>query len=152
MKNSSQVSLVWAQRQRLVKVNFKHVRAVVEAALPLCLERPRYSHSHLPTEIEVTLLSDRAITQVHADFLQDPTPTDVITFAHSPQLGEILIGMGTAAAHAKKFDQSIDHEVARYVIHGLLHLLDYDDTTAEEHSLMHEQQELLLKNALSIVG
>ena len=148
MKNLSSVSIVWAQRQRLVKVNFPFIRELVQEALPLCLEQPRHSSSTLPAVIEISLLSDRAITKVHADFLDDPTPTDVITFAHSLQLGEILIGMSTAAAHAKKFHQSIDHEVARYAIHGLLHLLDYDDTTAEEYNLMHARQESILKQVL----
>lgn len=142
-------SLVWSQRQRKIKIHLEWIRMLVETALPFFLEKPRYSTSQLPTTVEITLLNDHAITQIHAAFLQDPTPTDVITFAYGPELGEILIGVPTVATHAKNFHQPLDHEIARCVIHGLLHLLDYDDTTKEEHALMHEYQEAILKRALT---
>jgi probable rRNA maturation factor len=141
--------LSWAQRQRRIKINMQFVRKVVETALPFCLEKPRYPESHLPKIVEITIVSDRVITKIHADFLNDPTPTDVITFAHSEEVGEILIGAETVAAHAKRFYQSVDHEVARCALHGLLHLLGYDDMTPEEHTLMHTQQEGLLERALT---
>lgn len=124
------------------------IAAVVEKAIPLCLARPRYSTSTLPHIIEITLLNDRAIAKVHATFLQDPTPTDVITFSHSQDLGEILIGIPTVATHAKNFNQPLEHEIARCVIHGFLHLLDYDDRNSEDYRLMHDCQETILKKAL----
>lgn len=144
--------LLWAQRQRRIKIDFKLVRALVTAALPLCLKKPRHPHACLPKVVEISMLSDRAITKVHGDFLDDPTPTDVITFAHSEELGEILLGAETIAAHAQKFHQLLEHEVARCVLHGLLHLLGYDDTTPKEYALMHEQQEKLLEKAIRFIA
>ncbi|MDH4470544.1 MAG: rRNA maturation RNase YbeY [Verrucomicrobiae bacterium] len=141
--------LIWSQRQRKVKIHFQKIQSLVEIALVSCIEEPRYPHSRLPNIIEITFLNDRMITQVHAQFLQDPTPTDVITFAHSDELGEILIGIPTVALHAQKFQEKVDHEVARCVIHGLLHLLDYDDQTKQEYEIMHSLQETLLKKALT---
>ena len=138
-------SLHWSNRQRSIKIHRAMIVSLVEAALPLCLEKPRWSESSLPKVIEITLLSDRAITKVHGDFLNDPTPTDVITFGHSRTLGEILVGVGTASKNAKKFDHSVDHEIALCVIHGLLHLLDYDDLTVEEYEKMHRRQDEILK-------
>ena len=49
------------------------------------------------------------------------------------------------ARHAKKFHQSVDHEMALCVIHGLLHLLDYDDINENERLLMHQEQDRLLQ-------
>lgn len=148
MTSPQKPHLSWAQRQRHIKINMKLVRSLVETALPWCLEKPGFPASHLPSIVEITIVSDRVITKVHADFLNDPTPTDVITFAHSEEFGEILIGAETVAAHAEHFSQPLDHEVARCAIHGLLHLLGYDDMTPEEHILMHAQQEALLTKAL----
>lgn len=99
--------------------------------------------------IEVSFLNDRAIAKVHADFCNDPSPTDVITFRHSPELGEILIGVPTVVRHAKKFHQPVDHEMALCVIHGLLHLLDYDDINENERRLMHREQDFLLQYAVT---
>lgn len=130
-----------------MRVDLKYIRHIVAAALPLCVEKPRKRGAELPTEIEITLLGDAAIAKVHKEFLNDPTPTDVITFEH----GEILIGVPIAAANAKKFHHPIDHEVALCAIHGLLHLLGYDDLTEKERLVMHARQAEILAAALERV-
>ncbi len=136
--------LTWANRQRAVKVDLPKIRRIVEVALPMCLEKPRKKGLELPSEVEITLLGEAAIAKVHGEFLEDPTPTDVITFEH----GEILIGVPIAAANAKKFRHPADHEVALCAIHGLLHLLGYDDLSKKERVIMHARQEEILKAAL----
>lgn len=138
----------WANRQREKKIDLKKVQLLVEKALPWCSQNPRKQGILLPSFIEVTFLSNRAIAKVHDDFFNDPTPTDVITFRHSDTLGEILVGVATAAAHAKEYDQELHHELALCVIHGLLHLLGYDDMTEEERFIMHREQEAFLKKAI----
>ena len=139
-----QSTLSWANRQRAVKVDLPKIRRIVEVALPLCVRKPRKKGMTLPAEVEITLLGEAAIAKVHGEFLEDPTPTDVITFEH----GEILIGVPIAAANAKKFRHPADHEVALCAIHGLLHLLGYDDLTEKERVIMHARQEEILKAAL----
>ncbi len=137
-------TLLWANRQRAVQVNLPKIQRIVEVALPLCVGKPRKKDLTLPSEVEITLLGEAAIAKVHGEFLEDPTPTDVITFEH----GEILIGVPIAAANAKKFRHPADHEVALCAIHGLLHLLGYDDLTEKERVIMHARQEEILKAAL----
>ena len=137
-------TLLWSNRQRAVKVDLSKIRRIVEVALPLCVGKPRKKGLTLLPEVEITLLGEAAIAKVHGEFLEDPTPTDVITFDH----GEILIGVPIAAANAKKFRHPADHEVALCAIHGLLHLLGYDDLTEKERVIMHARQEEILKAAL----
>jgi probable rRNA maturation factor len=137
-------TLTWANRQRSVKIDLPKIRRIVEVALPMCLDKPRKKGVILPAEVEITLLGEAAIAKVHGEFLDDPTPTDVITFEH----GEILIGVPIAAANARKFRHPADHEVALCAIHGLLHLLGYDDLTEKEKVIMHARQEEILKEAL----
>ena len=138
--------LLWSNRQRAVKVDLVKIRRIVEVALPLCVRKPRKNGATLPPAVEITLLGEAAIAKVHGEFLEDPTPTDVITFEH----GEILIGVPIAATNAKKFRHPADHEVALCAIHGLLHLLGYDDLTENERSIMHAFQEEILKEALRL--
>ena len=47
-----------------------------------------------------------------------PGPTDVITFEH----GEIIVSATTAERQARREDETLDRELARYIIHGVLHL------------------------------
>jgi probable rRNA maturation factor len=137
-------TLTWANRQRSVKVDLPKIRRIVAAALPMCLEKPRKKGLTIPPEVEITLLGEAAIAKVHGEFLEDPTPTDVITFEH----GEILIGVPIAAANAKKFRHPADHEVALCAIHGLLHLLGFDDLTESERVIMHARQDEILEASL----
>ena len=137
-------SLTWSNRQRAVNVDLPKIRRIVEVALPLCVGKPRKKGQELPPEVEITLLGEEAIAKVHGEFLEDTTPTDVITFEH----GEILIGVPIAATNARKFRHPTDNEIALCAIHGLLHLLGYDDLTEKERVIMHARQEEILKAAL----
>jgi probable rRNA maturation factor len=137
-------NLIWYNRQRTVLLDLPQIRRIVEVALPHCVRKPRKKGSVLSPEVEITLLGEAAITRVHGEFLDDPTPTDVITFEH----GEILIGVPIAAANARRFRHPVDHEIALCAIHGLLHLLGYDDLTEKERVIMHARQEEILKEAL----
>ena len=139
-------SLTWSNRQRVVRLDLPKIRRIVEVALPMCLKKPWKKGLNLPSEVEITLLGEAAIVKVHAEFLDDPTPTDVITFEH----GEILICVPVAAANARKLRHPVGHEVALCAIHGLLHLLGYDDLTEKERVIMHARQEEILREALRL--
>jgi probable rRNA maturation factor len=121
----------------------KKWRALAKAALPLCREAAKFTDAPLQTldEVEVSLVSDTEIAQVHGDFLQDPTPTDVITFHH----GEILISLDTAERQALAHDETFEREVLLYIIHGLLHLGGWDDHQEAERNEMHSAQERILE-------
>jgi probable rRNA maturation factor len=96
-------------------------------------------------EIEVSIVSDSKISKVHADFLGDDSPTDVITFHH----GEILISADTALRQGLDHRQSMDQELALYLVHGLLHLAGWEDEDPEEQTAMHRLQEKILASAIA---
>lgn len=117
-------------------------RKTATAALPLCLAELKFPEAPLASleEIEVSLISDPAIADIHAQFLDDPTPTDVITFHH----GEILISLDTAARQGLENAHPYEREVALYLIHGLLHLAGWNDVDPLERDLMHQRQNRIL--------
>ena len=71
------------------------------------------------------------LLQMNRDFLGHDYHTDVITFPleERPLEGEIYIDLDTAAAQAREYGVRFQLEVRRLVIHGMLHLLGYDDAT-----------------------
>lgn len=101
-------------------------------------------------ELSVTLVDDEQIAQLHLDYMQIPGPTDVISFPLSdpedpiPILGEVVVSVDTAAREAEERGLSLDEELLRYVVHGTLHLLGYDDHEDDERERMHARQEELL--------
>lgn len=115
-----------------------------ERVLPLCLAAT--GHAEPPVlgelaEIEVSLVSDEAIAAVHGEFMDDPTPTDVITFHH----GELLISAETAAREARGHGHPPEREALLYLIHGLLHLNGHDDRSEPARAAMHAEQERILE-------
>lgn len=90
--------------------------------------------------VEITIISDRAIAQVHARFFGDPTPTDVISFDY----GEILVGAGVVARQAREYGEPLAREALRCMVHGLLHLGGWRDDTARRRAGMARRQEAIL--------
>ncbi len=92
--------------------------------------------------VELNLVDDDTIAAVHGDFLQDPTPTDVITFHH----GEIFVSLDTARRYAQQHELDEQEELFRYLVHGLVHLHGYlDDTTEHRDALFAVQEPLVAR-------
>ena len=88
-------------------------------------------------ELELSLVDDVTLAEVHQDFLGDPSVTDVITFPH----GEILVSVEMAARRAEEFGKGLRGEVFLYLIHGLLHLVGLDDREEQDAAVMAKEQE-----------
>jgi probable rRNA maturation factor len=143
--------LVWSNRQRAVsakQLGLTSVRAVVDKAWPLVLETER-RESVLGglEEIGIVLVSDRRIAALHEEFMSDPSPTDVITFLH----GEIVLSAETARREARRRSLRVPEEIARYAVHGLLHLAGWFDTDAGAAAEMRAVQEKILRRALRVL-
>ena len=128
--------------QSALPLDMERLLRAAADAIPLIMEHPGPHDSVLDEldEVEVSFISDADIAQAHAEFLNDPTPTDVITFQH----GEILISTETAVRQAADHAQDSQRECALYIIHGLLHLHGHDDHAADEAAAMHGIQEEIL--------
>lgn len=132
-------------RQRAVPVDLEALREFATRALIACLKlqkRKLGSLADLP-EVTVVLVSDKRIAEIHRRFMDDPTPTDVITFDH----GEIVISAETAKRQARQFSNSLAHELRLYLVHGLLHLSGFDDKTAKGAAEMKRVQEGVVRRA-----
>ena len=95
-------------------------------------------------KINVAVVDDRTIAELHQRYLHDPSPTDVLSFLleRSPKYleGEIVVSADTAAASAANYNWTAADELLLYVIHGALHLVGYDDTTPKKRSIMREKE------------
>jgi probable rRNA maturation factor len=83
-----------------------------------------------PGELGIALLGDAELAGLHARFLGDPAPTDVITFEAQPSLGsagEICVSVDAAVRQAGPRPAALSAELALYLVHGWLHLAGHDD-------------------------
>ena len=129
-------------RQRTARVDIATLRDFAQRALAACLERPQRKSGCLANlrQVEVVLVSDKRIAQIHRQFMNESGATDVITFQH----GEIVVSVETAKRQARQFGTTLDHELRLYIVHGLLHLHGFDDTTAGAAAEMKRVQERLV--------
>lgn len=101
-----------------------------------------------PGELSVTFLTDPALAKLHADYLDDPTTTDVITFEGDESVGhagDVCVSPDTALAYSKKHDKIFAEELLRYVVHGWLHLAGYDDLEPRKKRRMRAAEDRALK-------
>lgn len=99
--------------------------------------------------LSVAYVDDRSIRDLHRDFFNNSSSTDVITFPGEPNFnfsGEIIISVDQAIKQAKEYGTKISDELTLYLVHGWLHLSGFNDTTIEERKAMRmsESEALLL--------
>jgi len=101
-------------------------------------------------EIGVHFVTAKEMSKVHERYMNIRGSTDVITFDHGSEPpadihGEIFISVADAEAQAAEFKTTWENEMSRYVIHGILHLLGYDDTTPRARAVMKRHENRLAK-------
>ncbi len=109
-------------------------------------------------EITILLTDDAQIRELNRAYAGVDAPTDVLsfraqegdaTFAIPPEatayLGDIVISVPYAARQAARQNHPLAAELRLLVVHGVLHLLGYDDQTEEERAVMWERQNEILK-------
>lgn len=131
-------------------VTDSHVRRAVETTL--------LRHQVSAARVSVALVGDRRIAELNERYLKHPGPTDVLSFdlRDAPTDGrqsmpveavdgEVVISVETALREAERRGHSVLDEVSLYAIHGVLHLLGYDDGVAEDALRMRHMEDVLLE-------
>lgn len=123
-------------------------------------------HVHPDTELAIVLVDEGAIEQLHVQWMDEPGPTDVLSFPMDELrpgsidkptppglLGDVVICPQVAAQQAETAGHSSEQEILLLLTHGILHLLGFDHATAEEEAEMFGlQRDLLLGFSASVKG
>ncbi len=93
------------------------------------------------------LCSDEHLYQINLEYLQHDYYTDVITFDNSEGdsiEGDIFISLERVTENSQEQGTTQLNELRRIMVHGLLHLVGYNDKTKEEKDLMTEKENAYL--------
>ena len=131
------------ERDWVTEALAERFQQALNALIPALLAAPQGPDHVLSTleTVEIAVVDDAAIAAVHAEFLNDPTATDAITFQH----GEILVSCDTAAAYAAAHNLPREEELFRYMVHGLTHLHGYLDYDPQDRADLFAVQEPLVE-------
>ena len=98
-------------------------------------------------ELNYIFCSDDYLHKINVDFLNHDTLTDIISFDYSvgKELhGDVYISVDRVEDNAKDFDVSFEDELARVMIHGILHYCGYKDKSEEDAKLMRSKEDYYL--------
>jgi len=87
-------------------------------------------------------MDDLEIRTVNRRFLRRDRPTDVIAFTYGEPdcWGEVLINIDQAGRQAKDYGVSLTEEVGRLVVHGMLHIMGYNDSDESSKKNMNDME------------
>ena len=102
-------------------------------------------------KINLIFAKDELLNNLKIEYFQKDHLTDVIAFRINDYTdteveGEIYISLERAIDNAKEYDEKVSKELARLIIHGTLHLLNYKDNTDDEKFIMTELENKYLKD------
>ena len=95
-------------------------------------------------EINYIFCSDDYLHKLNVDFLDHDTLTDIISFDYSvgKELhGDIYISVDRVKENAKDFNIEFEDEIARVIIHGVLHYCGYKDKSDVDEILMRSKED-----------
>ena len=108
----------------------------------------------LDGELSVVLTDDEYIAELNHRYLGREGPTNVLAFpmaggppphVESGMMGDVVISVDTALREAKALDETMEETLYRLLIHGILHLLNYDhERSSEDAARMRKEEERLL--------
>ena len=153
-------SLLIMNRQRAIPLNTRLLRTLAKSLLEDLLGLEKF-------DLGIHVVRAPEMARLNEKFLQHAGSTDVITFDYTDKVppaggrkhvhGEIFICIDDAKTQAREFRTSWQSELARYVIHGVLHLRGFDDIQPGDRRKMKREENRLLKKiarlfALSKLG
>ncbi|MDO8592301.1 MAG: rRNA maturation RNase YbeY [bacterium] len=97
-------------------------------------------------ELSLAFIGDAAMKKLNRKYRGQDSRTDILSFrGEADFFGELIIDYAQIKRQAKQFGQTAEHELAFILVHGLLHLIGYDDKTERERKKMIKIGEEFIK-------
>lgn len=103
-----------------------------------------------PCQLSLYFVNDSKSRELNRRYLGRDRPTDVLAFSMLEDedateciLGDVVVSTQQALLNAERFGTSPESEVTRYIIHGILHLLGYDEAGVEKAGMGEREKALL---------
>jgi probable rRNA maturation factor len=130
--------------QSCLAINISNVKALVKAVIAFENQKAH--------EVTIHFVSKEKISALHAQFFDDPSVTDCISFPMDDEeeeyrvLGEVFVCPEVAIEYADSHQGDPLIETALYIVHGLLHLMGYDDIDEKDRKLMRATEKKHIVN------
>lgn len=106
-------------------------------------------------DVNIIFCSDPYILDVNINYLGHDYYTDIITFDYvegDVLSGDLFISIDSVRENASFYGAGFPVELRRVMVHGILHLIGYDDHTPEEQAVMRSKEDYYLSLRESVTG
>lgn len=106
-------------------------------------------------DVSIIFCSDNYLLDINMKYLGHDYFTDIITFDYCEGnviSGDLFISIDSVTDNASFYDVPFDTELRRVMVHGILHLMGYDDHTPEEQKTMRSKEDYYLDLRKSVTG
>ncbi len=133
-----------SEDQSLNKIIFHHLISYLKNEFKFKIE-----------SLLINFVTSEYLLKINNRFLGHNYPTDIITFDYSKKKllfdAELYISLQDAKRNAKKYGVSLEQELMRLVIHGMLHLLGYDDKNVKKRVIMKKMENRLIQDYMYLM-
>ena len=106
-------------------------------------------------DISIIFCSDNYILDVNMKYLSHDYFTDIITFDYcegKTLSGDLFISIDSVRENASFYGSEFSDELNRVIVHGLLHLIGYDDHNENDRKIMREKENYYLEIRKTLAG
>lgn len=133
---------IWIKNpQKILKLDLKKIREIAKTVFISEVKEKS-------AEFSLYFVNDKLMREYNLKYHKSDYSTDVLSFSLSNSLeniiGEIIISVDTAKYHSRIFKTNPIYETYLYVIHGILHILGYDDLTPKDKRIMRKKEKFYL--------
>ena len=117
--------------------------ALIQNWISACIETYGFNEG----ELNYIFCDDDYLLKLNVEFLDHDTLTDIISFDYTMGKlisGDIFISVERVRENAEIFNQTIDNEIYRVMIHGVLHYMGYKDKTFKDKEIMRMEEDKCL--------
>jgi len=97
--------------------------------------------------VNVIIMDNEGIQKINNQYLEHDYPTDVLSFKMEENTfeAEVYASVEMAKSNAEEYNSNWREELTRYAIHGVLHILGYDDSTEEGRATIRKKEDKYLE-------
>ncbi len=133
-----------------LRIYAEHERApkFTSGAVSLLVRRILQEEEKKSDNISVVLVDDDYLLKVNRKFLNHNYKTDVISFDLSENGiidGEVYVSIDRARVQARRYKVSLEKEVLRLIVHGILHLSGWNDATRSQKLRMRKRENVFIQ-------
>ncbi len=119
------------------KININLIKNVTEKFL---------DYYKINKDISIAFVGDTVIKKLNKNYRDKDKVTDILSFdGEEKDLGEIIIDYAQIKRQSQKYSKSVQDELMFILVHGLLHLIGYDDQTEEDRKIIIQKGEDFIK-------